>query len=235
MRRSTLDAEALLRRSLAHDRLSSQFDELMNDYDVRRRMHVLMHEFLGDIRGKTAIDGGCGVGAFTGALIKGGARVLALDVGPNLAALTRARYGCPVAIGTLTQLAIASNSFDIVLSSEAIEHTPNPRGAVLELFRVVKPGGHLVLSTPNRLWQAPVRFATAIGLRPYDGFENFVWPSELRRTLELAGGRVLDHRGLHLWPFHIRALHRASEYLDRFGRGLLPLMINQCIHCTKPI
>ncbi len=224
-------------KELTHDRLTARFDELMDDYDLGRRTEVLVDQFLGpaSISGKLVLDAGCGVGGLTRALVEAGARVVALDVGPQLAATTKSRYKCSAMVGTLTSIGVASNSFDVVLSSEAIEHTPEPETSVLELYRVVKPGGHLVLSTPNRLWQAPVRAASAIGLRPYDGFENFLWPSELRRLLERAGGRLHDHRGLHLWPFQITPLRPVSKWVDRFGAALLPLMINQCLHCTKPI
>ncbi len=41
------------------------------------------------------------------------------------------------------------NSFDIVISFETVEHVPNCRKAINELFRVLKPGGKLILTTPN--------------------------------------------------------------------------------------
>jgi 2-polyprenyl-3-methyl-5-hydroxy-6-metoxy-1,4-benzoquinol methylase len=224
-------------KQLAHDRLTDRFDELMDDYDLGRRTDVLVGEFLGgiDLRGLLVLDAGCGVGGVTRTLVAKGARVVALDIGPQLAATTRRRHGCDAVVGSLTALCFPSDIFDVVVSSEAIEHTPDPTASVLELYRVLKPGGHLVVSTPNRLWQWPVQAASALGLRPYDGFENFLWPSALRGALERAGAQVREHRGIHLWPFQIRALRSSSRWVDRFGVGLLPFMVNQCIWCTKPL
>ena len=222
-------------KELTHDRLTDRFDELMDDYDLGRRVEVLVEEFLrGDLKGKLVLDAGCGVGGLTRALVAKGARVIALDIGPRLAAETRARCRCEAVVGTLDALGFASNSFDVVFSTEAIEHTPDPERSVVELYRVVKPGGQLALTTPNRLWQAPVRAASRVGLRPYDGYENFLSPSRLRGLLDEAGAQVTAHRGLHLWPFQIKALRPASRWVDRFGTTLLPLMINQCILWQKP-
>ena len=228
-------AEGKHHKELAHDRLTDCFDELMDDYDLGRCTEVLVDRFLGGrLHGKLVLDAGCGVGGVTQALVARGARVIALDIGPKLAAEARARCGCPAVVGTLAATGFASNSFDVVLSSEAVEHTPDPRHSVLELYRLVKPGGDLVLSMPNRLWQAPVRAASALGLRPYDGHENFLWPSQLRAVLAETGAEVVEHRGIHLWPFQIKRLRDLSRWMDRLGVALLPLMINQCLHGRKP-
>lgn len=223
-------------KQLTHDRLTDRFDQLMDDYDLERRTQVLVSEFLGgDLRGKLVLDAGCGVGGLTRTLVGAGAQVVALDIGPRLAAETKRRCRCEAVVGSLEALGFAADTFDVVFSTEAIEHTPAPERSALELYRVVKPGGHLALTTPNRLWQAPVRALSALGLRPYDGFENFLWPSQLRQILVRAGARIDDHRGVHLWPFQIRLLRPMSRWMDRFGSRLLPLMINQCIHARKPV
>ncbi len=54
----------------------------------------------------------------------------------------------PDIVGDATRLPIASRSIDIVLCTQVLEHVPNPWNLVTECFRVLKPGGRLVLSAP---------------------------------------------------------------------------------------
>ena len=68
-----------------------------------------------------------------------------------------------------------------------------------------------------------------------NGYENFLWPRQLRTVLEQAGAEIVEHRGIHLWPFQIKPLRAVSRWVDRFGDRLLPFMINQCLHCRKPM
>jgi SAM-dependent methyltransferase len=46
------------------------------------------------------------------------------------------------------QLPLASNSFDVVICAELLEHVPDPRPVIAEAFRVLKPGGSLVVTVP---------------------------------------------------------------------------------------
>lgn len=222
-------------RELTHERLATRFDELMNQYDVQRRLDVLVSEFLGnvDLKGKLALDAGTGTGRGAEQLARRGANVYAVDLGYDLVEIARMRSNPHVAQASVLQLPFADNTFDVVLSTEVIEHTPDPLASVLEMVRVLKPGGHLVLSTPNWLWQIPVRMASALKLRPYDGLENFVKPADLRGALKNQKGKVIEHKGIHLLPFQIRAIHPFLRWSDRYGKTLLPLMINQAIHFTK--
>ncbi len=54
----------------------------------------------------------------------------------------------------ITKLTFDDNSFDMVICCEVLEHVPGPRVGMAELSRVLKPGGHAVLSVPNEpLWR----------------------------------------------------------------------------------
>jgi len=52
-------------------------------------------------------------------------------------------------VADIQQLPFADDTFDTVISCETIEHVPDPARAVRELARVLKPGGRLLLTTPN--------------------------------------------------------------------------------------
>ncbi|MFD4527425.1 class I SAM-dependent methyltransferase [Streptomyces sp. NPDC058470] len=101
---------------------------------------------------KTVLDVGCGDGsaAATAAPLLAGHRLVGVDWSQD--ALRRAHAHVPYAVrGELTDggLPFATGSADAVLFSEVIEHLVDPDSALDELRRVLRPGGHLMLSTPN--------------------------------------------------------------------------------------
>ncbi|WP_369217434.1 class I SAM-dependent methyltransferase [Streptomyces flavofungini] len=104
------------------------------------------------VRAATVLDVGCGDGtaAATAAPLLAGHRVIGVDWSQD--ALKRAHAHLPdVVRGELTDggLPFADGAADAVLFSEVIEHLVDPDGALDELRRVLRPGGHLMLSTPN--------------------------------------------------------------------------------------
>ncbi|WP_200308042.1 class I SAM-dependent methyltransferase [Streptomyces adelaidensis] len=101
---------------------------------------------------RTVLDIGCGDGtaAATAAPFLTGHRIIGIDWSQD--ALRRARARLPYAVrGELADggLPFRSESADAVLFSEVIEHLVDPDGALDEIRRVLRPGGHLMLSTPN--------------------------------------------------------------------------------------
>jgi len=62
-----------------------------------------------------------------------------------------ASSGASFAVGDIQSISHQDGMFDLVVSCETIEHVPHPARAVHELARVLRPGGTLLLSTPNYL------------------------------------------------------------------------------------
>ena len=208
----------------------------MSAYDTTRRVHVHIDEFLTDdmLIGRTALDVGCGLGFFSERLVQRGAVVTACDIGPGLVEQTRARAGCTALVADALDLVatFGRNRFDVVVSSECIEHTPAPAQAIGQMVAVLKPGGQIVVSTPNRIWYPVVRLATVLKLRPFDGYENFSAWSSLRRTFADSGAPVIAERGLHLFPFQL-PLHGLSTWCDAHLQVARGWMINMCVLARK--
>ena len=222
-------------RERFYNSIAGDFDRIMNRYDLERRLEVMFDDLLGgvDLRGRRLLDAGSGTGYFSVAAQRRGAHVTAVDIGPMLLVEARKKGVERVVASDVGQLSFADGAFDVVISSECIEHTPSPRRAVLELSRVLRLGGTLVLTCPNRTWRWSCTVANALGIRPYLGLEN--WPGwwELRRWLDEGGLEIERHLGLHLFPFVVAATQPLLRRLDRAGSALGPLYVNQCVRAVK--
>jgi len=98
--------------------------------------------------GLMVLDVGCGDGAISEYLCKMGNYVTSVDL-PYIAPLAHRRRVPLVVAGDAEQLAFASNSFDVVLASEVVEHLWNPHNFLDETHRVLRANGHLIISTPE--------------------------------------------------------------------------------------
>lgn len=218
-------------RELYYDTIAESFDGVMNEYDVLRRIEVVFDEFLGavDLRGRSLLDAGCGTGRFSAVAAARGATVTSLDIGPRLLEVARRRCRTTPVCGDVGQLAFADAAFDVVVSSECIEHTVDPRRAVAELLRVCRPGGLVAITCPNRAWRWSCAVAGALRLRAYDGIENWPGRHQLRGWVTAHGGQIVDARGIHLFPFVVPALNGLLRRLDRFGRRFGAVYVNQAV------
>lgn len=105
----------------------------------------------------TVLDIGCGNGDYAYNLQKMGFDVLAGDMD-----VERFQYKEKIKFqkcNVTEKLPFADNSFDFIVFAEVVEHLMNPYDVIKELNRILKPGGKLVLSTPNILnLKSRVRF-----------------------------------------------------------------------------
>jgi SAM-dependent methyltransferase len=103
--------------------------------------------------GRDVLDAGCGVGYGTTLLASAGAAsTLGVDVSPHAIEAARAEAGAGVRfeVADIERLDAADASFDLITCFEVIEYVEHPELALDELRRVLRPGGVLLLSSPNR-------------------------------------------------------------------------------------
>ena len=98
--------------------------------------------------GQQSLDLACGTGDLAFAAAARGARVLALDLTPEMIVKARARDEAGHAdvrwvVGDMTQLPVASGTIDIVTTGYGLRNVPDLPAALLEVHRVLKPGGLL--------------------------------------------------------------------------------------------
>ncbi len=217
-----LGQEVEMRQQKMHfyNDIADSFEEIANPYDTDRRREVIFNDFLGrvDLQGKRLLDAGCGFGAFSATAVARGAEVTAVDIAERLVAKVREKVpGIYQALtGSILGLPFPDASFDIVVSSDVIEHTEDVWKAVGELIRVLKPGGLLCLTVPNRsFWFFSVIIANRLGLRKYKGLENWVHYSELHKRLRASGMDILEYKGIHSFPFVIPFLNDFLRACDR--------------------
>jgi dolichol-phosphate mannosyltransferase len=108
----------------------------------QRRRHRIITGFA-RARGRT-LDVGCG----SSVILQSLNNAIGLDVRANKLRYMR-RYGVPLVQGSVVALPFTEESFDCVVCSQVIEHVPADPAIFSELTRVLRPGGLLVLGTPD--------------------------------------------------------------------------------------
>jgi 2-polyprenyl-3-methyl-5-hydroxy-6-metoxy-1,4-benzoquinol methylase len=179
------------------------------------------------IAGGTLLDVGCGRGDLTHRLGDRFSRYVGADVVRHA--------GFPQHLEFVEvdldrgKVALESHCADVVVSLETIEHVENPRGLVRELARLAKPGGWVLVTTPNQL-----SLASKLSLVFRNEFVAFqeapgLYPAHITALVEKDLLRIAAENGLDdatvtfsasgrvpftplRWP---RAVARANGFLGR--------------------
>lgn len=135
---------------------------------LQREADDLRFMTLGTERPGRLLDVGCGGGRFLRRMQKRGWHVVGTDFDAQAARKVSTRYGIETHVGDLPQCGLPAASFDAVTLSQTIEHLYDPKATLQECLRLLKPGGLLVMTTPNaaslgarefgacwRGWEAP--------------------------------------------------------------------------------
>jgi 2-polyprenyl-6-hydroxyphenyl methylase / 3-demethylubiquinone-9 3-methyltransferase len=192
-------------------------------------------ERAGSIDGRRIVDVGCGGGLLAEAMARRGARVTGLDLASELlqvAELHALESGITVdyRLETAEQHAVGhAGEYDVATCMEMLEHVPEPRSVVAALAALVRPGGHIFVSTINRNARAYLHavvgaeYVLRLLPRGTHTYDKFIRPSELAAWGRSAGLETLDVAGLDYDPFARKARLTGDariNYLAHFGKAL---------------
>lgn len=107
---------------------------------------------------------GVGHGAFLNLAKQSGWRTTGVDVSQYVARQVEQRFGIEVFCGTLEGARLPTRSYDAVHMSHVLEHLADPRRTLVEVRRVLRPGGVLAIEVPNELDSLQTRAGHAAGL-----------------------------------------------------------------------
>jgi SAM-dependent methyltransferase len=150
------------------------------------------------VAGSRFVDCGCGGGEYVASLIESA----------KLRAAASGRAGARLARGDIQHLPLPTSVFDLALVNEVLEHVPDDLEGLREVHRVLRPGGHVVVFSPNRLY-------------PFETHGVFLKRSERRLShatpfvpwVPLALGRhVFRYWARNYWPWELRRLVRKAGF-----------------------
>ncbi len=167
----------------AHRILIGPLMRAVADGDWQRRRRL----YLDDMPPGRLLDVGCGSGEFLQRMRRRGWAVQGVEIDEQAVAFARRTYGLNVHHGDLSTADIPCRSVDAVTLSHVVEHVHAPVALLSHAAQLVKPGGRMVVVTPNALSLGHLRFGRAwVGLDPPRHLQVFT-PAALRNCAGEAG------------------------------------------------
>lgn len=195
------------------DRSREAIPELVLQGWPRNRFEAILHAAP---TGESVLDAGCGNGYLLFQLRKRFKRLIGLEYSPHR--LEQARLNLtglpfePLLGSAEAMTEIGTGTLDCVVSADTIEHIPDVYAASREIFRVLRPGGLLILNTPN-IASLPKRLRLLCGR----------FPSTSQPDEGLGSDVLFDGGHLHYFTFRslARLLEKAGFSIERrlgYGR-----------------
>lgn len=157
-------------------------------------------------RAGSVLDIGCGTGRFLEFAKTQGWETTGLELCAEVGRETAARLGTQVYLGSVFDAELPKESFDVVTMFDCVEHLEDPVRALAICRRVLKPGGVLIITTPNfqgvgRLMLGP----QAYGIWP-DTHIIYFGPRSLRFALRQAKFDRIKTSSREIYPENVATI-----------------------------
>lgn len=158
----------------------------VRDYNDTRKYLASLYPQRGRL-----LELGCGMGFLLKAFSEDGWNVIGIEPDRGFCEFIEKKHGLKAIPSILENSGIPDGSLDVVVFIHVIEHVPDPLGTLRSIYRVLKPGGHLVIETPRydslmfKLLRHRERSVSC------DGHIYFFTTETLRKVYEMAG---FEHR-----------------------------------------
>jgi len=183
-----------------------------------RRHEVAYRRSTAICAGQEVLEAGCGEGYGADLLAAVARRVVAVDYDAATVAHVRTRYpAVEVIAANLAALPIPDASIDVVVNFQVIEHLWDQSQFITECLRVLRPGGSLLISTPNRITFTP---GSDTPLNPFHTRE--LDAAELTALLSAGGFEVRGMSGVFHGP-------RLVAMDDRHGGSIIGAQIERAL------
>ena len=132
----------------------TQYNKFYKDYAekteaLEEESRRKLYENLPNLSGKRLLDVGCGSGHDAEYYRSQGAKVWGIDVSEKEIGLARGRVDGSFEVGEMESLPYENESFDVVTSNYALQSSENVQKSLLEMIRVTKSGGLIVILTKH--------------------------------------------------------------------------------------
>ena len=129
------------------------------------------------------------------------------------------------------------DSFDNITSYETLEHVPDPGKLISEFFRVLKPGGELILSTPNTSWDWIHSLVAFLGIHHPEGPHRFIPRKEIMFLLKSAGFAITKEKTVILVPVGPKLVRKLGDIAENLlGEPIRRyIALRRYFVCRKPI
>lgn len=186
------EVAALNRGAYAPEQRAALYSKRAHELD--RRYSLQLRRIRRYVPAGALLDIGCNIGLFVRAAAAAGFSASGAELNEACAAYGREKFGLRISSGALEGGDFAPRSFDVVTMFDVLEHAPAPTALLASAGRLLKPGGLLVVQSPNfgslmaALFRENWRWLT-----PPDHLYHFT-TSALARLLTAGGFSIAEAR-----------------------------------------